>query len=242
MFSLAVQKGCGLIDDGESVAAVMQALGIDQGTSAERLLYAHSGQKPPAPVYSSSSGSTHDCRAGAAASAQSDARHSPPPTADVPRRVQAAAPNLMPDLLPFPVYVVPREPHRYRSPEGEAWLTEMCRKVAHGADYQQVFDDSGYQVPTSEFGGECSELKALHDQAMGSARNALLAGKSHPEAVAWFHIKKKSDLLSLAMYAAEEVGAPRVRDGEDFNAVKMALGISAYGKAVQVLVEAMRDD
>lgn len=226
MFSLAVKEGCYRIDGGESVAAVMRALGIDPGTSAERVLYAHCGQKPPSPVHSGSSGGTHNCD---------------------------AAPSPMPDLLPFPVYIVPREPHRYRSPEGEAWLTEMCRKVAGGADYQQIIEAHGDLMQDAEADvvsedafprvrSECTEFRALHDQVMGSARYALLSGRSLPETAAHFSIRAEPDLHSLAMFAAEKIGAPRVRAGESFNAVKKALGISAYGKAVQVLVEAMPDD
>ncbi len=226
MFSLAVEKGCYLIDGGDSVAAVRQALGIDPGTSAERVLYAHCGQKPPGPVCSGSSASTHNCD---------------------------AAPSPVPDLLPFPVYMVPREPHRYRSPEGEAWLTEMCRKVAGGADYQQIIEEHDHLMQDADADvasedafsrarSECTEFKALHDQAMGSARHALLSGRSLAEAAAHFSIRAEPDLHSLAMFAAEKIGAPRVRMGESFNAVKKALGIGAYGKAVQVLVEAMPDD
>lgn len=157
----------------------------------------------------------------------------------------------MPDLLPFPVYIVPREPHPYRSPEGEAWLAEMCRKVAGGADYQQIIEENGHLMPDADgesddeyprARSECTEFKALHDQAMGSAKHAMLSGKSLPDTAAHFSIRAEPDLHSLAMFAAERIGAPRVRRGEDFSAVKKALGIDPYGKAVQVLVEAMPDD
>lgn len=217
MFSIAVEQGCYLLEAGKPVEAVMQTLGITPGTSAERILFAHVGRKPPQPAPSLLTGP-----------AQS-------------RNAEPAPPSPLPDVVPFPVHIVPREPHPYRSSGAEAWLTAACGKVARGADYQQVFADSGYTVPDSGFEGECSEFKALHDQAIGSARNALLAGKSYPATVAWFHIKNKFDLFSLAMYAAEEVGAPRVRLGESFVDVKKELGIGAYGEAVQVLVEAMPD-
>ena len=222
MFSIAVEQGCPLLDSGVPLEDVMQQLEITPGTSAERILFKHLGRTPPQPAPSAST---------------DPARHLE--AAPAPTHQRGAGQRVLPDLIPFPVHIVPREPHPYRSSGAEAWLTAACEKVARGADYQQVFADSGYEVPTSEFGGECSEFRALHDQAMGSARNALLAGKSHPDTVAWFHIKEKSDLFSLAMYAAEEVGAPRVRLGESFVEVKKDLGIGAYGQAVQVLVEAM---
>ena len=251
MFGLAVEKGCYLVDDGESVPAVMQKLGIAPGTSAEHLLYTHGGQKPPHFVQPRSTVTPHNRDFKAAAPIQSEAKHSSPPTADTPRHVQPALPTPQSDLLPFPIHIVRREPHPGRDPGAEAWLTEKCKEVAGGADYRTFIDEIGDPTPNSDCDSEDEfpqvesvnlDVKALHDQALGSARHAILSGKSLPATAAYFSIKVKSDLERLAMLAAEEVGVPHVRNGECFIAVKKALGIGAYGAAVQLLVEAMPDD
>lgn len=225
MYSLAVDQGCYRVGAGESVQAVMKALGIAPGTSAERLLYTHGGQKPPSPVQAHST--------------------------VTPRQVLPALPTPESDLLPFPVHIVRREPHPGREPGAEAWLTEKCEKVAGGADYKKFVEEIGDPTPNSDDDSDNEfpqvksvnlDVKALHDQAMGSARHAILGGKSLTATAAYFSIKAESDLESLAMFAAEEVGVPHVRNGECFIAVKKALGLGAYGRAVQVLVEATPDD
>ena len=225
MFSVAVEQGCPLLDSGVPLEDVMQQLGITPGTSAQRILFKHLGRTPPQPAPSASTDPAQHLEA-----------------APAPTHQRGAGQHVLPDLIPFPVHIVPREPHPYRSSGAEAWLTAACEKVARGDDYQQVFADSGYEVPTSGFGGECSELTALHDQAMGSARAAILAKHSHPATVAHFHIKDESDLASLAEFAAREIGTPRVREGDSFVVVKKELGIGKYGGAVQILVEAMPDE
>lgn len=251
MFKLAVEQGCYRVGAGESVRAVMEELGIAPGTSAERLLYTHSGQKPPSPVQASLIGARHNRDFKAAASIQPEAKHSPPPTADTPHHVLPALPTPQSDLLPFPIHIVRREPHPGRDPGAEAWLTEKCEKVARGANYQTFIDEIGDPTPTSDHESEDEfpqvksvnlDVKALHDQAIGSARHAILSGKSLPATATYFSIKSESDLESLAMFAAREVGAPHVREGASFIAVKKALGLGEYGQAVQVLVEPMPDN
>ncbi|WP_313456982.1 hypothetical protein [Stenotrophomonas sp.] len=222
MYNLAVSQGCHLVGAGESVPAVMQKLGIEPGTSAERLLYMHSGQKPPHTVQTRATATPH--------------------------HVKPALPTPESDLLPFPVHIVRRDPHPGRDPGAEAWLTAKCKEIAGGANYQRFIDEIGDPTPDSDHDIDDGfpqvksvnlDAKALYDQAMGSARHAMLGGKSLPAAAARFSITSESDLESLAMFAAREIGAPHVRDGECFIAVKKALGLGAYGEAVQVLVEAM---
>ena len=250
MYSLAVEQGCYRVGAGESVQAVMEELGIAPGTSAERLLYTHSGQKPPSPVQANLISAPHSRDFKAAASIQSEARKSPPPTADTPRHALPALPTPQSDLLPFPVHVVRREPHPGRDPGAEARLAEKCQEVAGGADYQKFVDEIGDPTPNSDDDSDDEfpqakrvnlDVKALHDQAVGSARHAILSGKSLTATAAYFSIKAESDLEGLAMFAAREIGAPHVREGESFNAVTKALGLGKYGRAVQVLVEAMPD-
>lgn len=251
MYSLAVDQGCYRVGAGESVPAVMEDLGIAPGTSAERLLYTHSGQKLPSSVQASLISAPHNRSFKAAASIQSEPKHSPPPTADTPRHALPALPTPQSDLLPFPVHIVRREPHPGRDPGAEAWLAEKCEEVAGGADYKKFVEEIGDPTPNSDYDSEDEfpqvesvnlDIKALHDQAMGSARHAILSGKSLPATAEHFSITSKSDLESLAMFAAEKIGVPQVREGESFIKVKNALGIGAHGEAVQMLVEAMPDD
>jgi hypothetical protein len=140
---------------------------------------------------------------------------------------------------PDAVHVLRREPNSNRSLDAEAGLTMMCLRVAKGADYRQVAKECGYEVTNTDFEGVCTEYVALHAQAMHSARMAILGGNSVPKAAARFSITESSDLYSLAMYAAREVGVPKVQAHVPLPQVKAELGISGYAEARRLLFAAI---
>ena len=159
-----------------------------------------------------------------------------PPRAPPAKRPDARAVPSAPD--PDGVHVLRREPHAYRPPEAEAGLADACLRVAKGADYQTLAKERGYEVTNTDLDGMCTEYVALHDQAMYSARMAVLGGTSFPKAAERFHIVEEVDRCSLANYAAQEVGVPRIKAGERFTVVRNALGIPLGGTAEQKLIDA----
>lgn len=248
---VALYQGHDQVRKGAQPDAVAEALGIPFGSRGHQALcHAHAalhGDAAPTPT---------NVRTDAPSASVSGPHAAPLRPAPTPAPVALPLPDLVSSAQArnnrpaapatahpgpvdrFPYYLLPRTPHPYRSPGGEAGLTAMCEKVARGGDYRQIAAECGYTAGNTDFNPVCTEFEALHAQAKASATAAIRAGASVPEAATHYHLFDEVDLGSLAMLAAREIGEPLVRNGESFWRVRDRLGISAYEMAVQVLVDA----